>query len=170
MDMGKQEVYAITTSSGKKILTTANHPYFTLEKPLITPGTFAVDQSIRIEDLGRATIIGIALDKIQFTAKLTQQTKRDILRMYQKVNKPGIFAVHTFAHAVAQTFKAAQIYPARIFIDIEYPGFNRPIREIIQLYFPETNVQFGQIGKHSPAHHAAYGVFAKREKKMYCWG
>ncbi|MBI2103950.1 MerR family transcriptional regulator, partial [Candidatus Woesebacteria bacterium] len=165
MNKGTQDTYALTTSSGKRILTTRQHPYLVIDKPLITQGTFEVDQSIRIEELAQATIVGIALGNLMFASKIPPQTKKAILRRYQKPNRRNLFAVHTFAHAVALTFKAASIYPARVIIDTEYPGFNRPIREIIQLYFPETTVLFDEIGKHSPAHLAAYGVFIGKRKE-----
>ena len=165
MNMGIQETFALTTSSNKKILTTANHPYLAIDKPTITQGTFEVDQSIRIEELGKPTIIGIALGNMQFTAKLLPETKKEILRTYQKTNKPALFAVHTFAYAVAQTCKAADIYPSRMIIDTEYSGFDRPIRDIIKLYLPDTNVLFGQIGKHSPAHTACWEVNRGKKKE-----
>ncbi|MFH1896313.1 MAG: MerR family DNA-binding transcriptional regulator, partial [bacterium] len=164
MGKGKQEVFALTTASGKRILTTANHPYFTLDKPLITHGTFEVDLANRVETFTKPTIIGVALGEFKYTVKLDQATKKAIKKTYQKQNKPDLFAPQTYAHSIVAAFKAAKIYPGEILIDTDYTGHNQAIRDIVKGAFPETEVNFAGVGKRSPAHFAAYGVhLGKRE-------
>ncbi len=163
LNKGLQKVFALTTTGGKRILTTANHPYFTISKPLITYGVFEVDQSIRIEDLGSPTVIGFALGNITFTAVLHQRLKKNLLRTYQKVNTPNFFGPKTFAHGVIEVFKAANIYPAQVTIDTEYTGYEHEIRRMFSSYFPQTEIVFQPIGKRSLAHEAV--ILVHRGKK-----
>ena len=156
---------ALSTSTGKRIVTTGKHPYLMIDKPEITQGTFEVDQSIKVEDLGKATIVGFALGKLAFAVKLRQQDKKLIRSGFQKAGKEDLFAPLTFANVVVNLFRAAQIYPARIALDEEYTGFFGEIKDIIKKSFPDAEVFETNLKDSSAAHQRVWAVNKGRAKE-----
>ena len=73
MDKGIQNTYLLITESGKKIRTTANHPYLVQKPERSVSGSFEVDQSNRFEDLGKDSYLAIANLKYQFILKLPKR-------------------------------------------------------------------------------------------------
>lgn len=125
---------------------------------------FEVDQSVRIEELIKDTIIGLANKEQGFTLVLPVSVKRKLHEQFRREGKPKQFGWKIFAAAVTVTVRKSQYKLQDIIVDIEYPGYEREIRQFIQRRVKVDTIYFRSIGKKSPAHLAAYGVYSKRMK------
>ena len=167
MDMGVKDIWELTTSSGKTIRTTGNHPY------LVKTGTqgvpvarqklfrFEVDQSVRIEESNKDTIIGIANEEHSFTVVIPLQAKRTLFEIYRRQGKRKFFAPEVFALSVLSAAQKSGLRFVDLIIDVEYLGYEKRITNLIKPFLPDVNIYFATIGKESPAHYAAHGVYDK---------
>lgn len=104
---------------------------------------FEADQSGRIEETNRDTVIAIASKNVQFSLRISAKTKRTIERDYKGTGKPKLFAVKTFAIAVAFLIKKSKAKINDLIVDIEYPGHERIIKEIIcEQLGTDLNIRF----------------------------
>ncbi|MEK7527375.1 MAG: hypothetical protein AAB537_03130, partial [Patescibacteria group bacterium] len=170
--MGTKPIFKLTTESGKTIRTTAEHPYFVrnlhTEKRLAKKQKlyrFEVDQSVRIEELSRDSVVAVANKEQEFSAIIPRKLKR---RLYEATRREGgavkFFAPRLFAQSIIAILRFAPAIVRELIIDIEYPGYERIIMRTIERAVPGVSVFFKPIGKKSPAHFAAYGVFAGKKK------
>ncbi len=124
-----------------------------------------IDQSGRIEETQRNTIIAIADKDFAFSVCLKSRTKRKIQKIFRALGKPKLFAIRTFACCLVVLVRKAKVKPAVLIIDIEYPGHEQTIKSIIYQhlnYRPE--IRFKSVGKKSPAHKKAYFTYKKKLK------
>src|SRR3989339_941945 len=165
MDMGVKQIYKLTTASGKTIRTTGNHPYLVNVKPtkvgkieIKQRGTiFEVDQSNRIEELNRDRFISIADKDLAYTIKLSAKDKKALYDDYKQRRKNRRFVGwHIFAKAVATAVNLSGFRVTDLVVDFEYPGYEQAITGLLKQLLPRTEVSFKSIGKHSPAHQAAW--------------
>lgn len=123
---------------------------------------FEADQSIRIEKLTDDTVIAIANGENRHAIVITSRVKRRLLEYYRKLGKPKKFAPHVFAAGLALMVNDSKFRVDELIIDIEYPGHELSIINLLQKHAPRMEVYFSVIGKKSPAHFAAYGVHRKK--------
>ncbi|MEK9132793.1 MAG: hypothetical protein AAB606_03755, partial [Patescibacteria group bacterium] len=169
-DMGKKQIYKLTTESGKTIRTTAEHPYFVLpvsndmEKQIPQKlFRFEIDQSIRIEELNKDTIIGLANKENSFTSVLHRKVKRHFYEVCRKQGLKKQFGPLVFTAGIVAALQKSTFIFREITIDFEYPGYELFIERIIKKFFPDLFVSFSSIGKKSLAHYAAYGVYINKK-------
>ena len=120
-----------------------------------------IDQSIKIEQTSKDTIIGLS-NKKTFTVLIKAKTKRKLQEEFRKRGKPRLFVYRTFIAGVVLLLRYAKIDNlAQIVIDQEYFGNERVLTsmflEMWSRYFeiiPE--ISFGRIGKKSNAHNISY--------------
>ncbi len=167
LDMGVQQVFEIMTSHGKKIKTTAKHPYLTKkpnkqpqEQHIITT-TLEVDQSIRIEQTAGDTYLAIANDEVSFAVKLPQAAKQILLELHAQ-KRTSKFGFQIFAQLILFALAASRFKTSKLRIDNEYPGYENEIKAIIGQQYPDLLVEFASIGKKSPAHYSAYGAYKSK--------
>ncbi|MEK7170648.1 MAG: hypothetical protein AAB767_05155, partial [Patescibacteria group bacterium] len=162
--MGHKPIFKLTTASGKTIRTTGNHPYLVRQKTQQTLFRFEVDQSGRIEELRHDTVIGIANAEQSFTIIISAKLKRRLNEIERRTKgEMKFFAPRLFADMISEALARAPFEARELVIDIEYTGYERVITRMITERSPNTEIFFKLIGKKSPAHFAAYGVF-KGEK------
>ena len=129
---------------------------------------YEVDQSGRIEETYRPTIISIANKEYSYTVKINSKIKRLIQSKFQKMKKPKMFGVYGFASGVIILVRNSKIKNSVIIIDIEYDGYNKILKEIFIKYLDNSlEFRFENIGKKSPAHCSAYKTFKKLKKADY---
>jgi len=178
MNMGIKEIYKLTTQSGRFIRTTGNHPYFVRgryddddvlqdAKPKFQKLVrFEVDQSIRVEEYTKDTVIAIANKENNFSVVIPRKVKRtlrnDLLKFDSKEFTPAMFAF-----GIVSAIKHSKLIVHELAIDIEYPGHENIITGIISSVFPQIEIDFVQIGKKSPAHYSAYSVYKKQKTADY---
>ena len=128
---------------------------------------FEVDQSNRIEDLNKNSIVSVANAEFSYTAMLPKDDKR-LLRQYcRNEYKQRQFAPRVFAAAIVliiQTMRLEGYRANELTIDREYEGYEKYITDTILLNIPGIFIDFKSIGKKSLAHKAAYQVFRKNKK------
>lgn len=125
---------------------------------------FDADQSIRIEETNRDTIIAIANTEQSFAIKIPRRAKRQVFEYFRRKGIPKQFAPRTFASAIIIALQKSKFQIQDLVIDIEYPGYEKEIINWISKSFPHIAIYFTEIGKKSPAHYAAYGVFIKKRR------
>jgi len=124
-----------------------------------------VDQSGRIEETNRDTVLGFANRDVSLTIKISAKTKRQLLARFRKLGKPKVFPVVIFAAAVFVGVKHLGPILTDLVIDKEYPGHEGTIVNIIREGIArKIDISFQSIGKKSKAHYLAYGVFMGRGK------
>lgn len=129
---------------------------------------YEVDQSGRIEETNRHTVIAIANKNYSYTVKIDSKIKKLIQRKFQKIKKPKMFGVYGFVVGLILLLKKSKIKNSIVIIDIEYDGYNKVItNELIKNIDQDLEFRFSNIGKRSPAHICAYTIFKKREKPSY---
>lgn len=127
-----------------------------------------IDQSGRIEETQRNTVIALAGKNFSFSALFKRTIKRKIKKIFQLQGKPKLFAIRTFACVLVLLIKKTKIKPQLLIIDVEYPGHEQTIKDIIWQYLGyKPEIKFKKIGKNSPAHKKAYFTY-KRKLKPDC--
>ncbi len=120
-----------------------------------------IDQSIKIEQTNKDTIIGLSNDKT-FTVLIKRQVKRKLQEEFRRKGKPRLFVCRTFIAGVVLLLKYAQLKNlSRITIDIEYRGQEKLLKSIFlemwSRYFEEIpDIEFRGIGRGSRAHNISY--------------
>ena len=135
-----------------------------------------IDQSNKIEQTNKNTIIGLSNDKT-FTVLIKAKEKRKLQEEFRKQGKPRLFVYRTFIAGVVLLLKYAHSENlSRIIIDQEYFGKERLLKSIFlemwSRYFdkiPEVN--FERIGKKSGAHNISYLTMKGKDKpnKVLCF-
>lgn len=121
---------------------------------------FQIDQSGRVEELNRPTAIAIANEEQTYTSRLSTR----LWEYHRKKGKTKSFGPKIFDAAVLITTAYSQFRIHELIIDLEYPGYDKTTIKALQQAFPETEVYIQSIGKKSPAHYAAYGVFLQKKE------
>ena len=129
----------------------------------IQTGKVEVDQSVRIEELTRDTIVAIANKELEYAVCLPTRLKRQLYELFRLRGMRKKFGPWVFAVVVSQLLKKSNIKVSDVVIDIEYPGYERDILEIIKNMYPDMYISFTSVGKNSPAHEKAY--FALKGKR-----
>jgi len=129
---------------------------------------YLVDQSGKIEQTNKDTVIGAANGK-NYALKLPAKTKRQLQKRCRESLQGKLFVYRTFAALVFLIIKENIKAMTDLVIDIEYPGKEKVIREVVlellrKESLPEPNLSFGRIGNNPKAHFAAYDVFIGRKK------
>ena len=125
---------------------------------------FQVDQSVRLEELNKDTIIGLANEEHAFTLRVPRGVKRRLHGSFRREGKPQLFGPRVFAAAVALTISKSGFRIQELIIDLEYPGYDKNSIRFIKQFSPATFVDSAAIGKKSPAHYAAHGVYLKKRQ------
>jgi hypothetical protein len=131
---------------------------------------YQIDQSIRIEQTNQDTVIGLANIKgdQSYTLVIPARVKRQIQEYYRRQGLPTLFMVKLFTAGIILILKRSRLKVSNLVIDIEYPGYEIPIMKTIQVHFKHhLDISFSVIGKHSPAHFAAYGVYRHKRRSNH---
>lgn len=129
---------------------------------------YDIDQSGRIEETNRYTIIAIANKDYYYTLKINSDIKRQIQRIFIKQKRPKMFSIYGFCAGIIILIKESKIKNSVVSIDIEYDGYNKIIKEIlISRLGRNIEFRFSNIGKQSFAHKYAYLTFKKKLKPCY---
>jgi hypothetical protein len=129
----------------------------------IQTGKVEVDQSVRIEELRRDTILAVANKQFQYAVRFPAHLKRQLYELFRLRGMRKKFGPWVFAAAAAQLLEKSNVRVSDVVIDIEYPGYERDILTIIKNIHSDIYVSFTTVGKNSPAHEKAY--FALKGKK-----
>jgi len=122
-----------------------------------------INQSNKIEQTNKDTIIGLANDK-NFTILIKSKIKRKLQEEFRKQGKPRLFIYRTFVAGVVLLLKYAGLKNlSKIVIDQEYYGKERLLKSIFfemwSGYFtkiPEITTE--RIGRKSKVHSVCYLV------------
>ena len=166
MHMGIKEIWTIGTRSGRTIRTTDNHPYFVRQRrtqPTQKLYRFEVDQSVKIEEFTKDTIVAVANEDHSVAVSVPRKVKQ-ALRATLRQNQPQRFNAAVFAAAIVEALATLNQQAHELVIDIEYKGYETTIANVISNAFPGIMIYFKGIGKHSPAHYAANFAHRKERK------
>ena len=100
--------------------------------------------------------------------------KKELLETFRKNGKPKAFPIIVFATVVFMTMLRSKTYPPELIIDIEYPGHENTIKNIIitlcRRFKKKTpEIYFANIGKKDLAHIAAWKTYKKIVKLRECF-
>jgi len=130
-----------------------------------------IDMSGRIEESNRATAVALA-NGISFSIFISGAEKRKAIAIL-KQRYPGrdVNLLHIFVFTVLLYYLLQPHIErlALVTIDLEYPGHDALIKNRVMTLLRNAGLRvhreqfaIGQVGKKSPAHDLAYGVYAKK--------
>lgn len=128
-----------------------------------------VDQSGKIEQTDRPTVLAFS-DGVCGSVLIPAKVKRNVQVLFRQQGRTRVFIYKIFAAGIFFLLKDQLPKISEIVIDIEYPGKEVLIREMILGYFQKSKSQkvpeinFSKIGRQSKAHDLAWRVFKKKEK------
>lgn len=123
---------------------------------------YQIDQSGKIEDTHRLTIVVFANGKVK-SLKISAVEKQKLVKAMRAFDYPKkIFIFKIFACLIFFLIKDEKI--DSVMIDKEYPGHEPVIKDVLLRVFKLANskipdISFGEIKKKSPAHKVALEVF-----------
>jgi hypothetical protein len=128
-----------------------------------------IDQSGRIEETSQHTIITLADKNNGYTVKISTSVKKELQNVFRKIGKPKSFPVVIFAVTVFLVIIKSKYKFQTLVIDIEYPGHENTIKNIILTHcrkfkLNEPEIYFSNIGKKDPAHILALNTFRGKIK------
>jgi hypothetical protein len=130
-----------------------------------------VDQSGKIEETAKRTVIG---DSLGNTVVVRSADKRSIQELYRLSGQPRKFVIHLFSVLlsilIAKSFTLTKTY----IIDTEYPGKEDEISLLVCEFCAKNGVilsssqlQFRRIGKSSEAHKTSHKKFTSKYLRDY---
>jgi hypothetical protein len=129
--------------------------------------TYQIDQSGKIEQTNRQTIVALANGKI-LTVRISSIEKQKLIKTMLELDRPFKNYTHKIFAALIFILLSKQKL-TEVLIDTEYSGHDANIKEIlIQLFqknkqtCPEIN--FGYVGKKSNAHLVGIDIFRNNRK------
>jgi hypothetical protein len=128
-----------------------------------------IDQSVKIEQLNRDTIIGLS-NGVTFTVAITGKTKRKLQEEFRRRGKQKLFRYRVFMAGVVLLLHHAHLKKMpSILLDREYSGQEMIMRsmffEMWSRYYKELPpFEIGEIGKRSAAHDVSYLTMKGKRK------
>lgn len=126
---------------------------------------YQIDQSGKIEQTSLKTIIAISND-VKYAIVLPGKVKRLLQEIFRNQQRPRMFIYNTFSALIALLFVKTKPV-SKVVIDKEYRNEDLVKARILEYlkthkvnYIP--NIEFGLIGKSSPAHILAAKVANKK--------
>lgn len=119
-----------------------------------------IDQSIKIEDTSRDTIIAFSNDIVS-TVLIPRKVKRQLQEAFRENNKPHLFVYRTFAAGIVLLIKNYLREIDTLIIDQEYIGREKLIEDMVlemlkRLRRKQPQIYFRKIGRKSNAHNISY--------------
>ena len=130
-----------------------------------------VDQSIKMNDLARDTVLAIA-DGISYAIVIPANVKRTVVkRLREKGKSRTSAAIYTFSIGLYLLTRNVIRKVDQIVIDVEYMGREPEIRNTLIAYlrkdnprFDTSRIVFRHIGKKSSAHNLAIAITRNQRK------
>jgi hypothetical protein len=132
-----------------------------------------VDMSGRIEETNRPTALGLA-NGVRYSVLISAHEKRlaiEGLRYIYPHWSRRLIHVRLFSTVLYLLLQNHLPRIALVTVDPEYPGYERDIKDWVLSLCRRQNLQvfadqitFRSVGKKSPAHHLAYGVYKGKSK------
>jgi len=128
---------------------------------------YQIDQSGKIEDTGRNTVLAYSNSK-QYSIFISKKIKRQVQEILRKHGFIRLYIYLTFGIALYFLIKELK-QPKKIIIDREYPGKEELIKTIVCKLLdyhkkPSHDLNFDKIGNRPKVHYAAKDVFDKKVK------
>ena len=120
-----------------------------------------VNQSNKIEQTNKDTIIGVADDKT-FTILIGAKIKRKLQEEFRKQGRPRLFVYRTFIGSVVLALKYAQFKNlSKAVIDEEYYGKDKMLKSMFlemwgRFFTKIPEISFDKIGRKSKVHNVCY--------------
>ena len=131
-----------------------------------------IDQSGKLEMTKRHTVIAFS-NGINFTAIISAKDKKYLQSIFRKAGTPKIFIYKTFAVIIYIITRKYIKKIDEIAIDIEYPGYNKLIKQLIIEIFKKNKIEFDiniiyfkEVGKLSNAHKIAISSYRNKKADM----
>lgn len=128
---------------------------------------YEVDQSGKVENTSKDTIICIACSYDHYGLVARSNDKRRIQKLFRSIQHSRHYTIFTFSALIAI---ALSRFPRQaILIDNEYDGHFADITRTIRAMtdYRPIQISFGWVGKKSYAHNIAYSVGKKMVRPNY---
>lgn len=118
--------------------------------------TIEIDQSGKIEDTARDTVIALSND-IQKTIRIPKRVKRQLQEIYRRQGKSRLFVLVVFSVGVYFVLRYLK-GEHHVTIDVEYTGHEKAVLYFLSRMRSTSLITFGHVGKSSPADRLASKV------------
>src|SRR3989344_1342304 len=113
--------------------------------------TYQIDQSGKIEETAKKTVLGMANDH-SHAVILSSKAKRRLQEWFRRHGIPTLFVDITFSSLIFLLWKSSPEKITSITVDVEYPGHTTTISSMVDVLTEKFLViTWKHIGKHSPA-------------------
>jgi hypothetical protein len=112
---------------------------------------YEIDQSGKVEDTSKDTVICIANKQKQYVILLPRHEKRRLQSYFREKGEIRNFVIIVFSILIAHTIR--KMHASAVVIDREYYGREKTIKKIIYMFLGDyrADLSFDLIGKKSPA-------------------
>lgn len=126
---------------------------------------FTIDQSGKIEETNKDTVLAFSSNKTQFSILIPCKLKQEIFLKFDKKLKKKI-TLRLFSYGLFLLLKDRANNSSIIHIDNEYDEHDKDIKQMLINYsgIKKENIKFINIGKDANAHKVAYKTFKKKMK------
>ena len=129
-----------------------------------------IDQSGKVEYTSRATVVAYANGK-QKALSISAVDKREVQKVFRKVNRPDMFMFRTFGILIAILILPEIKQITSVIIDLEYKGNENLVKDSLMQALRKKSVNFDKdlihflpVGKKHPCHTTAIAVFRGERK------
>jgi hypothetical protein len=127
-----------------------------------------IDQSGKIEDTAKSTIVAFT-NSSNYVIKITSKTKRRLQEIFRRKGQIRLFIYRTFATLIFLLIKKHLKRISLVVIDLEYPGKEKVIKDIVLEYLrieelKEPRISFKRIGNKPKVHYLAHDVFVGKKR------
>jgi hypothetical protein len=128
-----------------------------------------VDQSGKVEDTSKPTVVAFT-NKERFVVKIRPKVKRQLQEIFRRRGKTRLFIYRTFSALIFLLIKDFLPKIDQVIIDLEYPGQERLIKDILlelirKEKLREPEIYFKRIGNRPKVHYLAYNVYSGEKKE-----
>lgn len=129
--------------------------------------TYQIDQSGKIEDTGRNTVLALSND-LEYTIVIPGKVKRQLQELYRKDGLTRVYIYQVFSVGIYFLISRLKL-PTHIIIDREYKGKEKLINELVHIFLecnqkPNHYLTFDQIGRNPKVHYLANNVLNQKRK------
>ena len=132
-----------------------------------------IDQSGKIEQLSVNTVVALANDCSSAVFISVSSKRKLFIKLKHSKTKRNVLYPTLFTILIFIALKQLKVFPNILLVDEEYTGKDEIIKSLLTKLILKTRpkwdgeIRFVRVGKPSPSHKLAWGIYNKNKKLKY---